>query len=230
MHRMLPLIFLLGCGSAPVHQTASESQSLPESRREAPPSGPAVAQPTTSGHRVGDMVVYEYSGAFAAVPVVLREEITAADGARLTITVTARSGDERREWVQVVTDTRENRTNNVVDELYEVVDGERVRLENEGNQDLMRLYEWTLPSCQPPAEPLPPEERTVAIGADRFRCTCDRQAMACGDAPSTMTTCECPEFLWGHGFGEVRETETGEVYWQVRVLEHERGEPREPSL
>lgn len=43
--------------------------------------------------------------------------------------MTAQRGDARRQWIQVVTDTADNRENNVVDALYEIVDGERRELD-----------------------------------------------------------------------------------------------------
>ncbi|MGE0787482.1 MAG: hypothetical protein AB7S26_17545 [Sandaracinaceae bacterium] len=125
-------------------------------------------------HRVGDRVRYVYTGLFTDDPVTLEEEITEADGLRLTMTVQAHRGPEVRTWIQVVTDTAENRERNVVDELYEVRGSDWVRLANEDNHDLVALYGWTLPDCEPPVAPLPSEERTLSVGESTFHCDCER--------------------------------------------------------
>ena len=212
------LLYLLvaGCSgpeTAPVHASSSGAEHAS--------SSPAAE---TSEHRVGDYVVYRYSGTFSEAPVVLREDITEARGLRLSIDVRSTRGDEERRWIQVVTDTAHNRENNVVDELYEVVEGERRLLDNVDNSDILRLYDWTLPPCAPPVEPLEPEARTLSVAGDRFDCTCDRQRMQCGEQTSILTECECPDFVWGHAFGEVAREGEDEPFWLVEVVEHGRGD------
>lgn len=166
-----------------------------------------------SNHRVGNFVVYEYAGSYAEQPTTLREEVVAVDGLELEIEVTARRGDELRRWVQVVTDTTENRDDNVVDALYEIVDGQRRELEPSGSE-LLRLYEWTLPDCGPPVEPMPPSQREV----ESFPCECQRQQMQCGEEQAVFESCDCPDFVWIHAFAEVRRAD--DVYWRMQVREH----------
>ena len=88
-----------------------------------------VAHPSTH-YRVGDFVVYSYTGEALPQPVTLREEIVQREGLRLHIQVEARRGSQVRRWVQVVTDTAENQANNFIDELYELIGTERRRLAN----------------------------------------------------------------------------------------------------
>lgn len=129
----------------------------------------------------------------------------------------AERGNERREWIQVVTDTAENRAQNRVDELYEVVDGDRVLQANEGNADLLRLYAWTLPTCVPPVETLASEQREIVVGGQRFASECARQEMTCEGQRATMTTCESESFVWGNVYADVIAND-GSSLWQVRVL------------
>ena len=105
----------------------------------APPAPSSAAVEPRTRYRVGDFVVYRYSGAFTTAPVELREEVRAQEGERLRIDVTLARGSERSRWVQVLTDTPENQRNNVIDALYELVNEHAVRLDNVDNRDAFRL-------------------------------------------------------------------------------------------
>jgi hypothetical protein len=194
----------------------------------APRSTASSREPTAGGeegaattrHELGGYVVYRYEGTYTAAPVTLEETITALDGLRLTIEVTATRGDESRRWIQVVTDTEENRRNNVVDELYEVIDGERRALDAHDVRELLRLYAWTLPSCGPFEEPPDPEPRSIDIGGASHECRCVPARTICDGAAATSITCECPDFAWGNAYGEViLDGAEGEPMWRVRVTE-----------
>ncbi|MEM9075164.1 MAG: hypothetical protein AAGE52_42090 [Myxococcota bacterium] len=181
------------------------------------PAAPA-AQPT-SDFRVGDYVVYDYTGAYAPAPTRLRQEIRRVNGLQIEMEVRAERGEERREWAQVLTDTEENRQNHVIDELYEVSNGTRTPLANENNRDLMRLYGWTLPDCVAPVEQLPTEERAIPIGGETQQCQCARQRMQCGGQPAVFERCECDMFPWGIASGVVMQEGATEPYWRVEIRE-----------
>jgi len=214
MRIALSLVFgwvLCGCGAA---GPTNSAEPLANTSSAAPRSG---AEQPSSAYAVGDRVVYSYDGSFSERPVVLTEEVVAVEGLQLTITVSVTRGSDELHWIQVVTDTPDNRDNNVIDELYEVVDGERVRLANEGMTDIMRLYAWTLPPCGPPVEPLSAETREVMIAGMQTSCTCERQRMQCDGQTSEMTSCDCPDFVWAHGYGEVTRRDEHLPFWRVRV-------------
>ncbi len=63
------------------------------------PDAKPLAAPTTR-YRVGDFIVYRYSGAFSTTPVLLREEVRAQQGNRLRIDVTA--GGEIARFEQIL--------------------------------------------------------------------------------------------------------------------------------
>ena len=168
-------------------------------------------------YRLGDFVVYRYSGTFSAAPVTLREEIKEKDGNRLTIEVEARRGAETRRWIQVVTDTPENQANNVIDELYEIVDGERRRLANEDNRDLYRLYEWTL--VMPDGRPsgLSRSKVEVSIGGQRFTCERTTGKNTLRGELMRFESHTCPGFVWTHGPAKMIDLTTKEEILRVEI-------------
>jgi len=179
-----------------------------------------------SDYRAGNYVLYRYEGSALEQPVDLREEVLEQKGLRLTIEVTATRGEESRQWIQVVTDTAENRSNNVIDELYEVVDGERRRLPNVDNEDAFRLYGWTLPPmCSGPADSKPTEVREVSITGEKHDCSCERAEQMCDDRSTNFEICDCESFLWTHAEGTITDAETNQVLWSIRVVEHGRDLP-----
>jgi hypothetical protein len=181
------------------------------------PTRSAVAAATR--YRVGDRVVYRYGGATLHAPVMLTERIVAQTGNRLEIEVTAVRGEETRQWVQLVTDTPENQRNDVIDELYEVVDGQRRRLSNEGNRDVMRMYEWTLPAMEGALRFERNDAVTIDFGGQRHTCTRETNRATIAGRPARFIRHTCPSFLWTNGPALFRDDENGEVLWQVEVVE-----------
>jgi hypothetical protein len=188
-----------------------------QSRPEATPDDGASTR-----YRVGDRVVYQYRGSSLEAPVTLTEQIVAREGNRLEIEVTSVRGSERRQWVQVVTDTPENQRNNVIDELYEVLDGQRQRLANEGNGDLLRLYGWTLPPLEGPLTPEVSEEVTVEIAGETYHCTREAGLASLAGRAARMVGHTCPGFLWTNGAATLIDIETGDLLWEVTVVEASR--------
>jgi len=177
----------------------------------------ASAPPTK--YRTGDFVVYRYSGLFSRLPVLLREEVVAQRGNRLSIEVTARRGDEERRWVQVVEDTPGNRAANRVEELVELKDGKRIRLENRDNRDLVQLYEWTLIFPEGPAT-----DRRLVPCSDRvegqsFSCECVSARVRMMGHPVEIVERSCADFLWTHSSSLARDMETGDVIQKVEVVQ-----------
>lgn len=178
---------------------------------------PRKGAPATR-YRVGDFIVYRYSGAFTAEPVLLREEIVSQEGNRLEIDVTATRGEERRRWIQVVTDTPENQSGNVVDELYEVVGGERKRLDNPGNRELLRLYEWTVLTPDGPATETGSERRTIRLAGKAFDCEVRLGSIPWRGRPLRLETSRCPDLVWTHGPARFWEDGKGDV-WRAEIVE-----------
>lgn len=184
--------------------------------------GSQVPTETMTRYQPGDYVVYRYSGSYSEQPVTLEERIDRAEGNRLWIHVTAYRGDEQREWIQVVTDTPENQERNAIDELYEVRGGHHVRLSNEDNRDLLRLYSWTLPPCEGDLDIHATETRSMTIVGARFECNCVAATQMCSNRPAQMEACDCPQFLWTHASANIHVAEASIALWDVEVIEHGR--------
>jgi hypothetical protein len=185
----------------------------------------AGREPEATRYRVGDRVLYRYAGERVDGEVLLDERITAQDGARLHIEVRATrrptSGpEETRRWVQVVTDTAENRDANQIDELWTIdEDGTRRQLptDDEGRA-LLALYDWTVPPLEGAPTPLGSIEEERSIGGVTYRCTRERSSARAWGEDATLESSECPDFLWTHGAAAL--TAGDRVLWSVEVAEH----------
>lgn len=183
-------------------------------------AAPVVApKEATTRYRTGDYVVYRYAGVFTPEPVELRERIVEQHGDRLTIDVVATRGSEKRHWQQVVTDTPENERNNVVDELYEYVGGERHKLANPNNADLLRLYAWTVLTPDGKAEDVHTERAMLEVGHDNFTCERTSGKSRWHGRVLQFESFECPEFLWKHARVRFSDDSTGEEILRAEVAD-----------
>ncbi|HEY3449050.1 MAG TPA: hypothetical protein VGK67_21995 [Myxococcales bacterium] len=173
-------------------------------------------------YRLGDYVVYRYQGPGLAEPVTLREEVTAQEGNRLRIDVTAARAAEERRWVQVLTDTPENQKANKIDALYESVNGGYVKLANADNRDVYRLYEWTLFVPDKPASGIMKSECQRPILNHEMTCRCTNGQSEWKGAVLLFEATECPAFLWTNGTSRFTDAATGEDVLKVEVLEQGR--------
>jgi len=173
-------------------------------------------------YRVGDYVVYRYQGPGLAEPVTLREEVSAQEGNRLRIDVTATRPAAERRWIQVLTDTPENQKANKLDALYEQVDGKWERLANEGNRDVYRLYDWTLFTPDAPASGIAKTECLRDILGHQQTCRCTRAQSVWKGAVLFFEDTECPDFLWTHGTQRFTDAANGEDVMRVDVIEQGR--------
>jgi hypothetical protein len=158
---------------------------------------------------VGDAVVYRFSGSFSNEPVVLREEVLALDGARVTIDVRATRGREERHWTQVGPADKDARWNNVADEIRVGAQ----KLPNPDNVTLARLYEWVLVPVEGEttgAESAPCERK---LGSANAACTCERATH--GAMKTEASRCA---FAWQRGPARWTNA-SGDVVWQVEVVE-----------
>ena len=164
-------------------------------------SAPPVSAPaTTTRYRVGDYVVYRYAGRLVGPePMLLMEEVIAQDGDRLVIEVTLSRGHETvRAWRQTVIDTDENRATDHVEALCEIQGETCVALANEGNADLLRMYEGLFVTPDGPATEVAVTDETVDVGGTEMPCQVTRSEVVVAGEPRTIKETECPDFLWGH--------------------------------
>lgn len=203
--------------------TESSAETVaPDDTTESPPEDTVEPAPDASAepaYEVGDYIVYRYTGSFTDEPVTLRKEVIARDGIELEIKVTATRGDASRSWIQVVRDTPDNRAHHPVETLYEIVDGERVERENAWNDDLFRLYEWTLPPCEGEETDRKETEKTIEIAGESYSCTCRSAVQPCPDEPARLEACQCEEFLWTNAPSSAVEVDSGDDVWRLEVVE-----------
>lgn len=188
----------------------------------APPSSSTKAEATHraeegSRFQVGDYIVYRYTGSFTKLPVVLRQRVVEKNLLRVVIDVVAERGSERRRWIQVITDQPEHRKENVIDELYEVVGGERRRLENVGNKDLHRLYEWSQAPCTGEHREAGHADIELAVAGAKFHCTCTKALRECLGKDAQVETCECENFVWLYASGEATALDDRTAIWKATV-------------
>lgn len=184
----------------------------------APPQT-APRDPSGTSYRPGDYVVYRYTGAFTPRPVTLSEQVIKQQGSRLEIYVLAERGDERLEWVQVVTDTPDNQKNNMLDELYLLEHGQRVRLQNRNNEDALRLFRWTMimPEGRPRDRELEPCEKY--FGGRTFVCFCETGDNTWRGEEIAFEATRCPGFLWTHGPARMWFTDSEQIVYKMEVKE-----------
>lgn len=185
---------------------------------------PTAAQPhdpppPTTRYTVGDYVVYEYTGSALEAPVRLEEQVLAVEGLRLTIRVEATRAGERRAWKQVVTDTPHNRNNNVVDELYEIVDGQERALDATNQAELYRLYAWVVPPMQGEPTDVSKLTREVDVAGTPLQANCSTGQVTVAEQPARFTFCDAEAFLWTHAWTEITHAETGDLLFGMEVTD-----------
>jgi hypothetical protein len=168
-------------------------------------STPHTETATTTRHRVGDYVIYRYAGRqIGPDPMLLMEEVVAQDGDRLVIEATLTRGhDTMRAWRQTVIDTEENRAASRVEALCEIQGETCVPLANEGNADLLRMYEGLFVTPDAPATGTTVTDETVDVGGTEMTCHVSRSAITHDGEAMTTKEIECPGFLWGHAGASV---------------------------
>ncbi|MFN9808507.1 MAG: hypothetical protein ACK6CU_02615 [Deltaproteobacteria bacterium] len=168
-------------------------------------------------YRVGDYVVYRYSGSLVGAPLLLREEITDQDSDHLTIEVSlTRDGQTVRRWAQEVIDTPENQSANRIEALC-VFDGDACR--EQPVETLPQLYAEVLVSPDAPPTNVTETTETRPIGPLEISCSVRAGDTTVRGRPTRFEELRCPEFLWTNGNAAFVDTETGDFVLQVDIAE-----------
>ncbi len=176
-----------------------------------------VAPITGTRYRVGDYVVYRYSGSLVPSPILLREEITDQAEDRLTIEVTVRQGDQiLRRWAQEVIDNPENQAAGRIESLC-VFEGSSCI--DRPVEELGALYEGLLvsPESEPTAVTESTEERP--IGPLQLSCRVRRGQTTIGHRSAHFEELRCPDFLWTNGNAAFVDAASGDFLLQVDIAE-----------
>lgn len=206
---MVGLLLVQGCST-----TSGPTPSRPPSTRPASaPTSRAAAPPTR--YRQGHWVLYRFSGAYSKQPMQLCERIVKREGNRLEIEVTSTRGDQRRVWIQAVTDTPQNQQSNTLDALFVVEDGRRRRVPL---GHVMKLYSWMLLQLEGKPAELKTAPTQLRFGGQRFACTVKSGLRAWRGEPARFSFSACPGFLWTKGPARVWNPETGEDIYRGEVV------------
>lgn len=168
-------LILFSCG------TALQKERAPESR-----------------YRVGDFVIYRYSGSYLTIPVILTEKVIDKSENQLTIEVHWKSGDQKRTWKQVVTDTPENQKSNRVDRLLELRDGKEISLENRDNADLYRLFQGTYVVLDEPIRDAMTQASEMIVCGNQVRVVTRSGTQVVSGKKYHVDEYESSDFLWNH--------------------------------
>jgi len=208
-------------GGGCAHQGAPSAS--PEAARDAPaakgspsPAAPAnEASAPATRYRLGDWVLYRFSGAYSEQPVQLCERIVAQDGIKLEIEVTMIRGDEKRRWIQAVTDTPENQKSNALDAVYIVEDGKRRQVPTE---HVYKLYDWMLVQLEGKPSEIKASSKGMKFGGRDFTCSVSTGLRVWRGEPARFSFSSCKEFLWTKGPGRIWNPETDKTIFQGEVL------------
>lgn len=200
MNRLFPALILFICGCASTQPSVSGDS------------------PSMLHYTAGDFVVYQYSGENLKATASLRQTITEVKDNHVHIDLIASKEGSQKRWSQVMSVNPTNPGDTTVEELFEWVGPQKQRLENDSNEDLQRLYAWTLPGdvFRPSSSP-----RIYAsvgtIGTTHIQTRCVEVDGEMGRVPVSMLTCDSKEFLWYHVESTLTRQEDGKVLWQTRV-------------
>lgn len=168
-------------------------------------------------YRVGDYVVYRFSGSMLASPLLMREEVTDQDGDRLTIEVSVtRDGETLRHWAQELIDTPENQAANHIEALC-VFEG--AACHEQPVEMLPQLYAETVVSPDAPPTGITEATETRPIGPLQLECRVRRGQALFGGRPATFEELRCPDFLWTNGNAAFVDAQTGDFLLQVDIAE-----------
>ncbi|MBN8614953.1 MAG: hypothetical protein J0L92_30415 [Deltaproteobacteria bacterium] len=169
-------------------------------------------------YRVGDYVVYRFSGSRFATPLLMREEVTDQDGDRLTIevTVSQEGGGIVRRWAQELIDTPENQAANRIEALC-VFDGDACH--DQPVETLPQLYADVVVSPDAPPTNVSESMETRPIGPLQLECSVRSGDTTIAGRPTRFEELRCPEFLWTNGNAAFVDVESGDFVVQVDIAE-----------
>ncbi len=144
----------------------------------------------------GDYVVYRYTGSYTPAPVLLAKEVVESRQDLAVIDVVATRGQERRHWIEVVAGRPTDVKPGHVVELYEVDGTTRRRLRNLGNQDLDRLYDWTVAMPDRASSNAIESPEVASLERWAFACTKAYGETAWRGAVVKVSSTTCAEFPW----------------------------------
>lgn len=232
-------IFALGCGSAALEQAAPTAPIAPAVVMEKAAATPAVAGATKAdetqkpavapaitgalaSRKVGDFVVYRFTGSFRKATLTLTEKVVAKKGTILTIDLTADEAGKREE-LRVKIDEATGAHGEVLS--VSKLEGGIEKPES------MAAYEALMARTA-----LAADENEAALGTDDITVDVGGAQLACkrssfrvrvgNNHGATLKTIESDAFAWGDVGGEIT-AQNGKTLYRAEVIEvgHADGKP-----
>lgn len=227
-------IFALGCGSAALApeaprvnspaaieaKGADDAKAKEEKPADAEEAKAPIASddkdaaaiaPAAPARKVGDYVVYRFSGSFRKTPLLLTQKVVARKGKLITIELTAEEG-KKREALRVTIDESKN------NEVTKVA-----RLENGAEKPAgIEAYEQLLARTTLAADEnqalVSSEDLKLDVGGTSIACKRTSYRVRVGKHKATLKTIESNAFAWGDVGGEIT-ADSGKTLYRAEVLE-----------
>jgi len=227
MNRRLASAF---AASALFALTAGCTHAAAPSRAAAPaPAHAIVPQPTISTdslaaeiapaeapklpQKVGDYVVYKFSGSYRKTPLLLTQRVVEVKGWTLVVDYVLKDGARRRS-VRVTFD----KSPNAKHEIVAIARLEGTQAIPIAQAELDAMMAETVLAADDNEKTLGTENVTLAVGGKSMECTKTSYRVVIGKKRATMSTLTSKGFSWGDVGGEIR-SDDGKVLYRAEVIE-----------
>ena len=213
-----------GCAGVSLAPTAATSASArvetpavaaEETTATAAPAADATASEaeTTGARKVGDFIVYRFTGSFRKTPLTLTERVIERRGAMLTVDITAEEGESKRQ-LRVKINEASAVKNDVV--AVSVIDGGTEKPAG------IEAYEALLADTSLAADEneamLGAEDGMLDVGGAPLPVRKTSYRVRVGKKAATLRTVESEGFAWGDLGGEIT-AGNGKVLYRAEVVE-----------
>jgi hypothetical protein len=212
---------LVACGGGGASRGAVVSSATSTtSATSAHAAAHAAASPELSagerGLRVGDYVVYRFSGSFLkapAAPLTLTERVLGRDGAVVSLELVLDDG-RKQETLRI----RKDATAGSAEEVFDVTRVEAGIARSSTVDAYAALMAKTVLAADANEAELGTETTNVHVGDKTLRCKKTSYRVRVGKHEATMSTVESDAFPWGDVAGDIT-TVDGQVLYRVEVVE-----------
>jgi hypothetical protein len=211
------MMMLCSCGGAKAvaSRGVTVSDAPSEARTASRPAHTAISVPE-QGLRVGDYVVYRFTGSFrktSLAPLTLTERVLGREGAVLTLEVVLDDG-AKKETLHIHKDSTPGAA-------HEVFDVTRMEAGNERPATVDAygaMMAKTVLAADQNEEQLGTETTNVLVGGKTLACKKTSYRVRVGKHAATMSTVESDAFPWGDVAGDIT-TLAGQVLYRVEVVD-----------
>jgi hypothetical protein len=209
----LAVFFTAGCGLFAQPVTSPRATGLPSSP---PPAALATSAAPTPVRHVGDFFVHRFSGSFAQAPLVLTEEVAAAEETAWVVDFTL-TQNERAERLRVRFDVGSGRA---VSASH--FDGEKEQ--PAALAEYEALMARTVYAADVNDGLISEGAQTCLVGSDALDCETRTYKVWVGDAPATLSVVHAEPYADRDVSGEIT-TDDGKLVYRAELVEARQGKP-----